>query len=155
MSQEPDSPGVIALPPLLYGLALAIGALLRWIARRPMVTEPTGYWIGGALLVAGAALAFWGRGVMDRAGTNVDPRKPTTAIVEAGPFRFTRNPLYVAMTILYLGLAFCLNDIWFLPVLVVLLVVMHYGVVLREERYLETKFGQPYRDYTQRVRRWL
>jgi len=89
------------------------------------------------------------------AGTNVDPLLPTTAIVTAGPYRFSRNPIYVGLTLLYLGLALTFNTWWAVIVLVPILAVMHVGVVRREERYLEQKFGEPYRQFCSRVRRYL
>ena len=92
---------------------------------------------------------------MRAAGTNVRPSLPATAIVTTGPFRFSRNPLYCSLTLLYLGLTAIFNTWWGLIVLVPLLLVMHFGVVLREERYLERKFGDTYRQYRMSVRRYL
>jgi len=143
------------LPPLLYGLALATGFLLQWIAPRSIMPSNARYWLGGVLLASGVFLAMWGRRVMKRAGTNVNPTLPSTALVATGPFSFSRNPLYVALTLMYVGLALLANAppvlVWIVPVLV----LMHYGVVRREERYLETKFGDAYRAYRSRVRRYL
>ena len=81
------------------------------------------------------------------AGTNVDPMLPSTAIVTSGPFRFSRNPLYLALTFLYLGLVLAFDTWWGIAGLIPLLLVMHRGVVLREERYLEAEFGDEYRQY--------
>src|SRR5215510_7754334 len=112
-------------------------------------------WLGLALLVLGVGIAAWGRRTMQAAGTNVNPALPTTAIVTSGPFRFSRNPLYLALTLLYLGLTLALNTWWGIVVLVPVLIIMHRGVVLREERYLEHKFGETYRQYRSKVRRYL
>ncbi|MGH9891800.1 MAG: methyltransferase family protein [bacterium] len=150
-----DSPKVLVLPPLLYGAALGVGFLLQWIAGRPILSSNTRYWAGGVVLASGVLLAIWGRGVMERAGTNVNPTLPTTALVATGPFRFSRNPLYVALTLLYIGLALLTNALWVLVLIVPVLLVMHYGVVRREERYLEAKFGDAYRAYRSSVRRYL
>ena len=92
---------------------------------------------------------------MHAAGTNVNPALPTTATVASGPFRFSRNPLYLALTLLYLGLTLAFNTWWGIVVLVPVLIIMHHGVVLREERYLEQKFGETYRQYRSKVRRYL
>ena len=92
---------------------------------------------------------------MRRAGTNVNPRDPTTAIVVEGPFRFSRNPLYLSLILAYLGITLLVNALWPLLLLPPLLVVLHWGVIAREERYLEAKFGESYRVYKARVRRWL
>jgi protein-S-isoprenylcysteine O-methyltransferase Ste14 len=150
-----DVPNVLVLPPLLYGVALAIGFLVQWIAPRQIVPSNARYWLGGVLLAAGVFLALWGRRVMERAGTNVNPTLPSTALVATGPFRFSRNPLYVALTLMYVGLALLANALWVLLLIVPVLVLMHYGVVRREERYLEAKFGDRYREYRSRVRRYL
>ncbi len=148
-----DRPNVLVLPPLLYAVALAVGLFLQWVAPRSILSSSVRYWIGGATLALGAALAVWGRGLMERAGTNVNPTLPTTALVTTGPFRLSRNPLYVALTLMYVGLALLTNAWWVLVLIVP--VVMHYGVVRREERYLEAKFGAAYSAYRSRVRRYL
>lgn len=92
---------------------------------------------------------------MQVAGTHIDPTLPTTAIVASGPFHFSRNPPYMALTLVYLGLTFLANTWWGRVMVVPLLIVMHRGVVLREERYLEQKFGESYRAYRRKVRRYL
>jgi protein-S-isoprenylcysteine O-methyltransferase Ste14 len=93
--------------------------------------------------------------VLSRAHTPVDPRRPTTALVTEGPFRYSRNPIYVALTLLYLGVAFLVNALWILLLAMPALVVLHYGVIAREEAYLARKFGTAYHQYTAQVRRWL
>jgi protein-S-isoprenylcysteine O-methyltransferase Ste14 len=93
--------------------------------------------------------------VMKHAGTHIDPYKPTMALVVDGPFRFTRNPLYLSLTLLYSGTAFLLNLLWAILLLPIALVIMQFGVICREERYLEKKFGQEYLRYKARVRRWI
>jgi len=92
---------------------------------------------------------------MESAGTPADPRRPATALVTSGPFRLSRNPMYVARTMLYVGLALLANALWALLMLVPLLVVVQYGVVAREERYLARRFGAAYHAYRARVRCWL
>jgi len=150
-----DSPQVVILPPLLYGVALAAGFLMQWLAPLPIVFSNARYWAGGLILASGVLLVIWGRLVMEQAGTNVNPTLPTTALVATGPFRFSRNPLYVALTLIYVGLALLANALWVLVLIVPVLLVMHYGVVRREELYLEAKFRDAYRAYCARVRRYL
>jgi protein-S-isoprenylcysteine O-methyltransferase Ste14 len=150
-----DNPKVLILPPLLYGAALAAGFVLQWLAPRPILSSNARYWAGGVLLTVGVLLAVWARRVMEQAGTNVNPTLPTTALVAAGPFRFSRNPLYVALTLVYVALALLANALWVLVLIVPVLFVTHYGVVRSEERYLEAKFGDAYRAYRSRVRRYL
>jgi protein-S-isoprenylcysteine O-methyltransferase Ste14 len=110
---------------------------------------------GVVLLVASGILARSGEAAMKRAGTNIRPDQPSLALVSDGPFRFSRNPLYVAVTGLYLGITLLVNALWPLVLLVPALVVLQRGVIAREERYLEAKFGEPYRAYRSRVRRWI
>jgi len=155
MPRDPDSPHVIVLPPLLYVAALAAGLLLNWAFPEPILYGDARYWIGGALAAIGVLIAAWARSLMERAGTNVNPMLPTTAIVTTGPFRFSRNPLYIALNLMYVGLALLTNAGWVLALIVPVLLVMHYGVIRREERYLEAKFGDAYRGYRARVRRYL
>ncbi|MGH9890670.1 MAG: methyltransferase family protein [bacterium] len=152
---DSDRPNVIALPPLLYGIGFTIALLLDVWGPLKILSAGIAFWLGMAFLALGGALAFWGQRTMRRAGTNVSPSLPTTALVTDGPFRFSRNPLYVALTVLYLGLTLAVNTLWALPVLVPLVATMHYGVIKREEQYLEAKFGDSYRSYRAAVRRWL
>jgi len=105
--------------------------------------------------VLSGLLARAAEAAMKRAGTNVRPDQPTLAIVTDGPFRYTRNPLYLASTGLYLAVTLLVNALWPVVLLPLILVVLHWGVIRREERYLETKFGEPYRAYRASVRRWL
>jgi len=150
-----DHPGIIALPPLVYATALGIVLVLRWLWPLPLASYPAALWLGIGLTVLGAAMGLWGRRTMEAAGTNVNPYRPTTVLVTSGPFRFSRNPLYVSLTLLFLGISLVLNTWWGPVVLVPVLILMHRGVVSREERYLERKFGESYVRYKSRVRRYL
>jgi len=153
--RNPDSPGVIAHPLLIFGGTLALGLLLHFLfPNHPFPSLPARL-LGGILLIGGVALGKWGETVMRSAGTNVNPRDPTTSIVVEGPFRFSRNPLYLSVLLDYLGVALLVNALWPLILLPPLCVVIQWGVIKREERYLEAKFGEPYRAYTLRVRRWI
>ena len=130
-------------------------ALNRWAGLRPIAAAAGWRWSGLVLVVAGVALIITSRRTMLAAETNINPFKPTTSIVRTGPFRFTRNPLYLAMTLIYLGLTLLANTWWCFPLLVPVLLLIHFGVVKREERYLERKFGDSYREYQSRVRRYF
>jgi protein-S-isoprenylcysteine O-methyltransferase Ste14 len=105
--------------------------------------------------VAAVILIAWGITTMLRAHTHVDPFQPTTALVMTGPFRFTRNPLYLAMTIGYVSASLWSASMVSLAVLPLALAILHVGVIRREERYLDTKFGEAYRQYRGHVRRWI
>lgn len=150
-----DHPGVIAFPPLIWlinaGLSIAAHFLFhfRMMAGRPSLIA------GILLLLAALALLLWAARTMKLVGTNVDPREPTLIIVRAGPYRFTRNPMYLGLALLQLAVGFLCNDWLTLLFAIPLVLVLHFGVILREERYLEAKFGPPYLDLKRNVRRWL
>ena len=156
MSDETqDNPGVIAPPPLIYAAALAAGLLANRRYRIPFLPRPLARTLGWPLVIGGIAVGFLGSREMRRAETNLDPYKPTTAIVTEGPFRFTRNPLYLSMTLIYGGISALANAL--LPVLLlpIVLRLMRRGVIEREERYLERKFGDEYIEYKVRTPRWI
>jgi protein-S-isoprenylcysteine O-methyltransferase Ste14 len=150
-----DSPGVIVFPPALPLGTMLLSILLNRM--RPLHFPPMGWMkvAGGLLFILGALLVAWGRVTMMRAGTNVPPHKPTLAIVTDGPFRFTRNPLYFGGTAAYLGLSLGFNLVWAFILLAPMLFLLNWGIVRREERYLEKKFGETYLVYKARVPRWL
>jgi len=151
-----DRAGVIAPPPLIYLGGLLIGlALDRWWRHCPIFVSTGWRWSGFALVVAGIVPIVAGRRALLAAETNINPFKPSLAIVTSGPFRFTRNPLYLGVTLVYCGLGLVSNTWWCFVLLVPVLLLIHFGVVAREERYLERKFGDSYRDYRVRVRRYL
>ena len=155
MATSADNPGVVARPPLLYGAAFVVVLVFRWFWPMPIFGQAVALWPGLVLVALGVGTAVWGRRTMQATGTNINPVLPTTAVVTSGPFRFSRNPLYLALTLLYLGLTLAFNTWWGIVMLVPLLIIMHCGVVLREERYLEQKFGDSYRQYRSKVRRYF
>jgi protein-S-isoprenylcysteine O-methyltransferase Ste14 len=155
MARETDSPAVLVFPPLLFGAGLAAGLLLHWIRPAPGPHPMINRVAGLVILVMSIILARSAETAMKRAGTNIRPDRPTLAIVTDGPFRFSRNPLYLAAAGLYLAVALLVNTLWPLLLLVPVLLVLHWGVIRREERYLEAKFGDSYREYRARVRRWV
>jgi len=151
-----DNAGVITWPPAIYAIPLAIGIIAHLIYSVNFLPEGWLWRLLGALLIGvGIFLALWAERTMHNAGTNVNPYKPTTAIVTVGPYRFTRNPMYLSMALCYLGVASLMNALWPLLLLLVSLSLINYGVIAREERYLEKKFGDEYVRYKSRVRRWV
>jgi|SRR5689334_23005728 len=152
-----DNPGVIAPPPLIFVAFLAAGLALDFLVVRVASGLPAGGRYAVAVVLAVAALLL-GLGALfrfRRAGTNPEPWRPTTAIVSDGVYRFTRNPMYLGMALLYAAIAVAADSVVALVLLVPLLVVIRYGVIAREERYLVAKFGDEYRRYQASVRRWL
>jgi protein-S-isoprenylcysteine O-methyltransferase Ste14 len=150
-----DNSGVRIHPPFFFLGALLVSSGLERMWPWPIFGHQAPRVVGGVIAFFGIALIAWGRGVMVARGTNLNPTLPTTAIVTTGPFRFSRNPLYLGLTMTYLGLAMAINAWWSFLLLVPVLFAMHFDVVLREERYLEQKFGDNYRQYCARVRRYL
>ncbi len=150
-----DTSGIRVPPPVYYVAAFLVGVVFELIL--PTSWPPVGVRLAAALLAGGAWLALDGAAMVffRRAGTSMVPMNPTTALVTSGPYRFTRNPMYVGMAFLYVALAFAFGVIWALVFLPIVIVVIDRFVIAREEPYLERKFGQAYRDYKARVRRWL
>ena len=156
MTEPADNSGIVAPPPLLYLGTLIAAFALHWVWPAPILEDAAWAIPSGIVLGAlGLGLGLWGCAKMISAGTNINPLKPTSSVVTSGPFRFTRNPLYVGMTLLYLGLTIGVDTWWGIGLLVPLAIVMHVGVVRREERYLEGKFGDEYRRYTFDVARYI
>ncbi len=151
---ERDTPGVITLPPLIYAVGGITGILLNAII--PIHVLPDWLrWIGLFLLIIAFIPGMWALILMLRAGTHPEPTHPTTVLVTNGPFRFSRNPIYLTFTLFFLGFALITLNVWLLVILPLVLVVLIKGVIEREERYLERKFGESYREYKGRVRRWI
>lgn len=155
VAAAPDNPGVIAHPPFLYLGVFLVALVAQWLAPRPMLATPAALALGLSLIVVALGVANWGRRTMQAAGTNINPTRPATTIVTSGPFGFSRNPLYVSLTLLYIGLTLAVNTWWGIVLLLPLLAALHFGIVLREERYLDRKFGASYREYRSRVRRYV
>ena len=156
MDNETDTAQVIIRPPLAWGLAVIAGLALNWLVPLPFLPAdlPAG-WLGAMVIVLALALFAWAIVTITRAGSSVPTNRPTTAIVESGPYRFTRNPIYLGMFLGLIGLAIAFENLWLLMMLVAFALVIRYGVVAREEAYLERTFGDVYRAYRSRVRRWL
>ncbi|MSP88305.1 MAG: isoprenylcysteine carboxylmethyltransferase family protein [Alphaproteobacteria bacterium] len=157
-TQEPtETARVIAKPPVIYAGFLVLGLVLDrvWPIELPMPASDLRKVLGLAMIAIGAGLALWAFRQFVRAGTNLSTGKPTLAIVTDGIYRFSRNPIYVGLTIFYLGIALATGSPWAFAMLAPALAVMHTGVIFREERYLERRFGAAYLDYKARVRRWF
>jgi protein-S-isoprenylcysteine O-methyltransferase Ste14 len=156
-SGAPDVAGVIALPPLIFLGFLAAAAVLEVIMPLPVLLAHSlaRYLLGAVLAVGGFVMIAAGTRRFVAAGTNIPPTLPTTALVVDGIYGRTRNPLYLGTTLVYIGLGIAAGSLWAIALLVPLLWVINIGVVKREERYLERKFGDAYREYKARVRRWI
>jgi protein-S-isoprenylcysteine O-methyltransferase Ste14 len=156
MSSDPsDNAGVIAFPPLILAAYVAMGGIAHWLHPISMLPVLPARMMGVLLLIVAGAQAWWAAHTMKRAGTNVRPSLPTTAIVVAGPYTYTRNPMYLSLCVVFTGLSLLGNGALFLLFLPFLALTLHFGVIKREERYLTAKFGEGYLAYQRRVRRWI
>ena len=151
----PDHAGVAFRPPLLLAGSLLLGFLLRWVA--PFHVLPWEVSVPLGPLVVGAAFGvfFWAVFTMRTGQASIPTSEPTDAIVTHGPYGFSRNPIYVAMLGLQLGIGIWTDSAWFFILAIISATLLWWGVISREERYLERKFGAEYLAYRTRVRRWL
>jgi protein-S-isoprenylcysteine O-methyltransferase Ste14 len=156
MENRADNSNAVVRPPIAWALSFVAGLGLDWLYPMPFVpTFIPAAWVGCAIFALGFVLGIWAIVTFRKAGTRVETNRPTTTIVAGGPYRFTRNPIYVGMFLGQSGLAVGFNSLWLLATLVPFYFVIRYGVVAREEAYLEGKFSSVYLDYRSRVRRWL
>jgi protein-S-isoprenylcysteine O-methyltransferase Ste14 len=144
----------LARPPAIYLIALVTGLVLHFIWPIPLVPK-LGVLFGTLITVLAAALFVWSIKTFQSAGTPVPGNRPTTAIVKIGPYRFSRNPIYLAFSLFQTGIALGVNDAWILVTLLPAICLISFVVIPREERYLEARFGEQYARYKASVRRWL
>lgn len=151
-------PGVRFPPPFLFFGGLLVGWLLDHYWRSMLLSgSDRGVLkgVGVALLIAGILVAAWGMLTFRRAQTAIIPHHSASQLVSTGPYRFTRNPMYLGLTIAYMGAAALLNSAWPVILLPIVLIVLVSFVISREERYLSDAFGAAYAAYCARVRRWV
>ena len=160
VTNKSSGPGVRFPPPFLFAGALLLAWLLETqvlslpIMERPYPV-PLLVTIGYVLVAAGLGVTAWGMVTFARARTAIIPHRAASRLVDTGPYRFTRNPMYTGMTLAYLGGCLLLDSWWAAVLLPVALVLLYRLVVQREERYLAAEFGGAYEDYRRRVKRWI
>lgn len=142
-------------PPVAIGLPLLAG----WVATQ-LWDDPVelGGWrgpVGWVLMALFLGWNGWSLWLFRRHSTGLLPGQPTYSMIESGPYRLSRNPLYVGLLVLYVGLALLAPTFWGLVLFPIAVLLVHWGAILPEERYLSERFGAPYDDYRRRVRRWL
>jgi protein-S-isoprenylcysteine O-methyltransferase Ste14 len=144
-------------PPLVFLSSLVIGTILQLTLALPFPLLPRALTVplGVSLIAVAVALFLSSVAKFRKAGTPVPARKPTTAIVRTGPYRFSRNPIYLAFSLFQLGIAIWVDSLWLLATLAVAVGLMHFVVIPKEESYLERRFGAQYLEYKTSVRRWL
>ena len=155
MDLQTDHPDVVIFPPLIPASVLIVMLLLHWFWPLQIAMTRVAFALGAILCLLGICCVAWGGITLVKARTNVSPLRPTTALVTDGPFRFTRNPLYVGGSALLLGVSLLIGTWWGVIVFLPAMFVLHYGVILREEDYLEQKFGDSYATFKRSVRRYL
>jgi protein-S-isoprenylcysteine O-methyltransferase Ste14 len=153
-SESKDIPGVVAPPPLIFAVPLGLGLVAQHFWPVQILPPDSGRLAGIGCIVAGLA-GLAGRIAFSRAGTSPNPWTPTSALVVSGVYRYTRNPMYLGLTLIYIGITLWVDTPWPLLPLPIVLAVIQRGVIAREERYLEARFGEEYRQYRARVRRWI
>jgi protein-S-isoprenylcysteine O-methyltransferase Ste14 len=154
MSRD-DNARVVVPPPLLFVAAFALGWLLNRAIPLPVLPAAPARVLAPLFGLAALVIAAAAWRELRRAGTPVNPYKPTATLVRSGPFAYSRNPLYLSLILLSLGLALALNAAWCVAALVPVVVVLQRGVIAREEAYLLRRFGDAYRSYCAATRRWL
>ena len=155
MADEQDTPNIRVPPPPVYLLALLLGFLLDRRAHVPILPRGVARVLGWPLVGGGMTLAVWFARTMRGTDTTIRIDKPVSSLVQDGPFRYTRNPGYVALTMIYAGIATLRNALWVILLLPLVVYVIERMVIEREERYLERTFGEEYLAYKARVRRWV
>jgi protein-S-isoprenylcysteine O-methyltransferase Ste14 len=153
-----DNSGVRIFPPAVYVGGLIIGYAIQWLWPFPIAPDAWSLLIrivGVVVLASGVWLVLSAASLFGRLGTPPNPTQPTTALATDGPYRFTRNPMYFGMGLMLAGFALVGNALWPLIALVPAVGIIRMQVIDREERYLEAKFGNEYRQFKARVRRWI
>ncbi len=145
---------VLAPPPLILVLAFFAGVALDTVL--PLRLLPPGWeWIAWVLFILGAALTGWAAYSLWKAKTPISPYEKSTHLVTGGAYRYSRNPIYVGLGLIFLALAVYRDSLWLVLLCGIAFLLIHFGVVRVEERHLEEAFGKNYRKYRQRTRRWL
>lgn len=154
-AEKKDVAGVIAPPPLIFLAGIVVGLGLEGILRADMGLDRTSLVIGLLVIAVSVVIAVWARRQFVKGGTSLRVEVPSEAILTTGPFRFSRNPLYVSLALLQIGIGIAADMAWIIILVIPVLAVIRYGVIAREERYLERKFGEEYLRYKNSVRRWV
>ncbi len=154
-ARESQVPKLVAPPPAIFAVAIIVGAIVN--RAYGFGGGGGGVWSfgGGAVIVLGVALSFWSIQQYRRANTSPDPKHRAEALVTGGPYRYSRNPIYIATALMQVGFGIAVNMPGVVFAVIPALYILRKGVILREEAYLEELFGEEYKDYKSQVRRWF
>ncbi len=155
---EADRSGVRLFPPLVFAVAMGMAFLIQRRFPLPVAGAeyaPTLRMVGVVFILDAIALAIWAIATFRRIGTTPNPAGGSTALALGGPYRISRNPMYLGLCVLQVGIGLAANVLWPLILLPLFVLLMRQAVIVPEERYLEAKFGEPYRAYKARVQRWI
>lgn len=153
--QRLDSPGVRLPPPVIYVAAFAVGLALQARFPLPFLPRSAALGLGGVIAAVGALFIVTSIPAMLRGHGTLNTAGPSAALVLSGPYRFSRNPMYLGLALLFIGVAVLFAVVWALLLVIPLVLYTQVRVIVPEERYLERTFGDRYRAYSSRVRRWL
>jgi protein-S-isoprenylcysteine O-methyltransferase Ste14 len=155
---SPSGPGVRYPPPLLFALGIVAGWLLNRAFPLPLLgpaARSAGVLVGWLLVALGAAWPVWALATFRSARTAISPNQPASTLVTHGPFQLSRNPMYLGLSLVYLGVILLVNSVWILLFLPLVIATLYLTVIRHEERHLAAAFGIAYDEYRRRVRRWM
>jgi protein-S-isoprenylcysteine O-methyltransferase Ste14 len=157
-SKFKDSPNRLPWPPLIYAAALFLGAISGYFLPVPWFVSPFSdllVAIGGMMIAAALFIDFKAMRTMANAKTTIMPNKGSDHLVTSGPFSFSRNPIYLANTMITIGVGLMFGILWFIPLAIIAALVTQELAIKREEAHLDARFGKAFRDYAKKVRRWI
>lgn len=152
---DTDSAHVKFPPPLMALLAVLFGTFLHWFWPIPMTSENLRWPLGFIFILIGIGIIIFCSKLFKKAQTNIEPWKTTSHIVTTGIYGISRNPIYTSFILIGLGIAFAFNSVWIAAMQIAVVIIIEKFVIKKEEAYLESKFGDEYRNYKMKVRRWL
>jgi protein-S-isoprenylcysteine O-methyltransferase Ste14 len=155
MTDERDNPGIKVPPPLIYMVPLVLGLMLDRIRQVSLLPRGVARGLGWSLMGGGVVLNAWFLKAIRKTNVPLRTDKPVPRLITEGPFRYSRNPSYLALAMIYAGIASLRSSLWAMLLLPAVVMAMHREVIGREERYLERTFGEEYLIYKEKVRRWV
>lgn len=149
------NPGVRVPAPIIHFCLLGLGRALDFVDPWPLMEPRVGMWIGFVLVSSVTVFSFLGAYQFSRAGTSMLPNRPASHLITVGCYRFSRNPIYLSLVLIHVGIGIWVNSGWMVASAVPAILILDRWLIEREERYLRQRFGADYRRYAARVRRWI